>query len=105
MENQGNSGIVRPAGSTDIRLTLERDWSHLARKLKGKLHVYTGGEDTFYLEGAVALLKTSLAGLGSDAVIEIVPGRDHGSLLDQAMRRRINGEMADTFRRHYRESE
>jgi pimeloyl-ACP methyl ester carboxylesterase len=89
----------------DIRLTLERDWDRLAPKLKGKLHVYTGGEDTFYLEGAVALLKASLAGLGSDAVIEIVPGRDHGTLLDQAMRRRINGEMADTFRRHYRESE
>jgi hypothetical protein len=42
----------------------------------------------------VALLKESLAKLGSDAVIEIVPGRDHGTLVDQAMRQRIAKEMA-----------
>jgi putative CocE/NonD family hydrolase len=42
----------------------------------------------------VALLKESLARLGSDAVVEIVPGRNHGSLLDSAMRLRIAREMA-----------
>src|SRR5947209_19844342 len=84
----------------DIRLVLERNWKMLAPKLAGKLHVYTGGEDTFYLEGAVALLKDALAKLGSDAVIEIVPGRDHGTLRDDAMRKRIAREMAETFRRN-----
>jgi hypothetical protein len=83
----------------DIRLVLERNWKMLAPKLAGKLHVYTGGEDTFYLEGAVALLKDALTNLGSDAVIEIVPGRDHGTLRDDAMRKRIAREMAETFRR------
>ncbi|HEV3446976.1 MAG TPA: alpha/beta hydrolase-fold protein, partial [Gemmataceae bacterium] len=83
----------------DVRLVLERNWKMLAPKLAGKLHVYTGGEDTFYLEGAVALLKDALTKLGSDAVIEIVPGRDHGTLRDDAMRKRIAREMAETFRR------
>ncbi len=83
----------------DIRRKLERDWKTLGPKLAGKLHVYTGAEDTFYLEGAVRLLQASLQELGSDAVVEIVPGRDHSSLLDKAMRERIAREMADALRR------
>ena len=46
----------------------------LGPKLGGKLHVYTGSEDTFYLDGAVVLLKESLAKLGSDAVQVACPG-------------------------------
>ncbi|HEY7309126.1 MAG TPA: alpha/beta hydrolase-fold protein [Gemmataceae bacterium] len=82
----------------DIRLVLERNWKTLGPKLDGKLHVWTGGADTFYLEGAVARLKESLAKLGSDANVEIVPGRDHG-LRDKAIRERIAREMAERFRR------
>lgn len=82
----------------DIRLVMERNWKALAPKLAGKLHVYTGGEDTFYLEGAVALLKESLSRLGSDAVVEIVPGKDHGNLIDKPMRERISREMAGALR-------
>ncbi len=88
----------------DIRLILESNWKTLAPKLAGKLHVWTGGEDTFYLEGAVKLLKESLARLGSDAVVEIHPGRDHG-LRDKAIRDRIAREMAERFRRTQTRSE
>jgi Putative esterase len=77
----------------DIRLKLERNWKTLAPKLAGKIHVITGEIDTFYLEGAVKLLKESLAKLGSDAVIEVVPGRDHSTLMDTALSERINREM------------
>ncbi len=77
----------------DIRLVLERNWPALAPKLKGKIHVITGGIDTFYLEGAVGLLKESLAKLGSDAIVEIVPGKDHGSVLTSEIARRLDREM------------
>jgi hypothetical protein len=83
----------------DIRLVLERNWKTLAPKLAGKLHVYMGGEDTFYLDGATALLKESLAKLGSDAKVEIFPGKDHGTLMDKAMRGRIAKEMAEAYLR------
>lgn len=82
----------------DIRLVLERNWPRLAPKLKGKLHIYTGDLDTFYLEGAVHLLKTSLQRLGSDAQVEVLPGRDHGTLLDAEMQARIAREMAEAYR-------
>jgi len=77
----------------DIRLYLERNWPALGPKLRGKLHVITGDMDNFYLEGAVKLLKDSLTKLGSDAVVEIVPRRDHSSLLDQQLSDRLDREM------------
>lgn len=78
----------------DIRLILERNWKTLGPKLAGKIHVYMGAEDTFYLEGATRFLQESQKKLGGDAVIEIFPGKDHGNLLDAAMRKRIASEMA-----------
>jgi hypothetical protein len=83
----------------DIRMILERDWKTLGPKLKGKLHVYMGDEDTFYLDGATRLLQASQKMLGSDAVIEIFAGKDHGNLLDAAMRKRIASEMASAWAR------
>jgi S-formylglutathione hydrolase FrmB len=83
----------------DIRLILEQHWPKLAPQLAGKLHIYMGAEDTFYLEGATRLLGEALKQLGSDAVVEIVPGRDHGTLMSAAMRQRIAREMAAAFRR------
>jgi hypothetical protein len=56
-----------------------------------------GGADTFYLDGATRLLQESLKRLGSDAKVEIFPGRDHGTLLDAALRKRIATEMAAQF--------
>lgn len=61
----------------DIRLVLQRNWATLGPKLKGKLHIYAGGADNFYLDGAVAKLKLTLAELGSDAVCEVIPGMPH----------------------------
>jgi hypothetical protein len=93
-----NTGAIDPAVAKaweayDIRLVLERNWPVLGPKLRGKLHIITGGVDTFYLEGAARLLKKSLAKLGSDAVVEIIPKRDHSTLMDQALARRLDREM------------
>ena len=81
----------------DIRKILEKNWDKLGPKLAGKLHVYMGADDTFYLEGATILLQKTLKDLGSDAKVEIFPGRDHGTLLDQKMRERISREMTELF--------
>ncbi len=69
--------VARTWEKYDIRLVLERGWKTLGPKLAGKIHVYAGGMDTFYLDGAARLLKQQLAKLGSDAVVEIVPGMPH----------------------------
>ena len=77
----------------DIRLILERNWPVLGPKLKGKLHVIMGDLDTFYLEGARQAAEGVAARLESDAVVEIVPDRDHGTLLDVELAERLDREM------------
>jgi S-formylglutathione hydrolase FrmB len=83
----------------DIRLVLERNWKTLGPRLAGKVHVYMGRVDNFYLEGATLLLQQSLKRLGSDAVVELFPRRDHSTLMTNDLRRRIAREMADQYRR------
>lgn len=82
----------------DIRAILEKNWETLGPKLAGKVHVYMGAEDNYYLDGATRLLGETLKKLGSDAVVEIFPGRDHGNLLTSELRSRIAREMAAAFR-------
>jgi len=81
----------------DIRLVLQRNWKTLAPRLKGKLHVFMGSVDTFYLEGATIRLKQTLAELGSDAVVEIHEDRDHFNLLRGGLSQRIRKEMTSAF--------
>jgi hypothetical protein len=44
----------------DLRYILERDWATLGPKLVGKLHIYMGDTDTYYLEEATRLLEEFL---------------------------------------------
>src|SRR5207237_5970194 len=88
----------------DIRVILEKNWATRGPKLTGKLRVYMGDKDNFYLEGATILLKQSLAKLGSDAVVEIFPGRDHMNIITAQLRTRMNNEMAEQFRKGQKEN-
>lgn len=92
-----NTEVAKTWEPYDIRLVLERNWKTLGPKLTGKLHVHMGDLDTFYLEGATILLKQSLAKLGSDAVVEIHPGKNHGSVMTPELRNRIRREMTVKF--------
>jgi len=46
----------------DLRHILERDWSTLGPKLEGKIHVYCGDMDNYYLNNAVYLMEEFLEG-------------------------------------------
>jgi hypothetical protein len=97
-----DTGKVDPAVATawqkyDISLILRHHWPELAPKLKGKLHVYCGSEDTFYLDGAVRKLKATMNALNSDASIELFPG-NHFTVMTATLKGRIASEMADRYR-------
>ncbi|MBU0638954.1 MAG: enterochelin esterase [Planctomycetes bacterium] len=81
----------------DIRHILESKWETLGPQLAGKLHIYCGAADTFFLDEAVRLLDDSLKKLGSDARIEMIPGAGHQ--LPRSVFTRI-GRQID---RHYQE--
>ena len=44
----------------DLRHILERDWNKLGKKLKGKIHIYCGDMDNYYLNNAVYLMEDFL---------------------------------------------
>jgi len=44
----------------DLRYILERDWKILGPKLKGKIHIYCGDMDNYYLNNAVYLMEEFL---------------------------------------------
>ena len=44
----------------DLRHILERDWAKLGDKLKGKIHIYCGDMDNYYLNNAVYLMEDFL---------------------------------------------
>lgn len=46
----------------DLRHILERDWETLGPKLVGKIHIYMGDMDTFFLDEATRLLEQFLEG-------------------------------------------
>ena len=91
----------------DIGHILRTNWATLGPKLKGKLRVFIGTQDTFRLEGACRLLAEDLQRLGSDAQVVFAEGRDHRTLFDplpelwpDGLLTRIRGEMRARFDAH-----
>lgn len=82
----------------DIREIVEKNWSTLGPKLKGKLHLFCGDQDTFYLEAAFFKLRDALEKLGSDAYVEVIPGASHG--LPQSVFEKCAKQMAEQFTRY-----
>ena len=58
----------------DINLVLSRNWDTLKSRLDGRLHIWGGGRDNFYLEGAVRRLRETL--------LELDPDREHDILIE-----------------------
>jgi enterochelin esterase-like enzyme len=58
---QINKDVVQWAGERyDIRRYLEKNWAAIGPKLAGKIHVYVGRMDNYYLNEACYLLQESL---------------------------------------------
>jgi hypothetical protein len=76
----------------DIRMRLEKNWATLGPKLKGKVNVWMGEVDTFYLDGAARLLKESQSRLEGGAVVDMFPKKTH-ALLDRELTNRMKKEM------------
>jgi hypothetical protein len=60
------SGVIDPAVAAhwrehyDLRHILQRDWATLGPKLAGKIHLYVGDMDNYYLNNAVYLMQAFL---------------------------------------------
>lgn len=61
----------------DLAHIVETHWEERGADLKGRIHVYVGTADTFYLDGAAHKFDAVLAKLGADAHFTYVPSRTH----------------------------
>jgi pimeloyl-ACP methyl ester carboxylesterase len=70
----------------DLRMILEENWKTLQPKLQGKLRVYVGDADEYFLNNAVHHLDAFLkkADPPGNARITIVPGAGHTVFLSEA---------------------
>ncbi len=64
----------------DIAHRLAQHWPELKHDLDGKIHLYVGTADTFYLDGAAHRLKAVLDGLHAKSDFRFLPDRTHFDL-------------------------
>lgn len=86
----------------DIREVVESNWMTIGPKLSGKIHVFIGSMDTFYLEGATIRLKEALQKLNSDAIVEILPDRNHFNIFENGLQNTIQSQMIKSFLNHHK---
>ncbi len=77
----------------DVSRKLRDNWKTLGPKLKGKLHIYMGGADTFHLDEPLRVFEAEMKKLGSDARIEFLAGRTHFDLFKDGLNLKIEWEM------------
>ncbi len=82
----------------DLAHLVEEKWSTLQRLLRGRIHLFVGTADTFYLDGSARKFEAVLNRLGTDAHFTYVPDRTHFDLYAigedrQALFDRIAAEM------------
>jgi hypothetical protein len=80
----------------DLRLVLEKNWPALAPRLRGKIHIWVGDADNYFLNNAVHLLDDSLkrADPPFEGKIVFAPGMGHTSGWSQ---RQVMREMDAAF--------
>jgi hypothetical protein len=64
----------------DLAHIVETHWAERSGDLKGRIHLYVGTADTFYLDGAAHKLDAVLQRLGADAHFTFIPDRTHMDL-------------------------
>jgi enterochelin esterase-like enzyme len=64
----------------DIAYRVKQQWPTIGRDLRGKVHLYVGTADTFYLDGAAHLLDAVFESLHADEHFTFIPGRTHMDL-------------------------
>lgn len=64
----------------DLAHICETDWARRGPYLRGKIHVFVGTADTFYLDGAAHKFDAVLQGLNANAHFTFLPDRTHMDL-------------------------
>ena len=64
----------------DLAHTVEAHWAERGASLKGRIHLFVGTADTFYLDGAAHKFEAVLNRLGAEPHFTYIPNRTHFDL-------------------------
>lgn len=64
----------------DLAYLAEAHWAENGALLKGRIHLFVGTADTFYLDGSARLFEARLKKLSADPHFTYIPGRTHFDL-------------------------
>jgi enterochelin esterase-like enzyme len=98
------TGVVDPAvvqywhDHFDLANIVDTTWAQRGAMLKGRIHLFVGTADTFYLDGAAHLFEARLTKLGAEPHFTYIPDKTHFDLYDVGKERgalfdRIGAEM------------
>jgi hypothetical protein len=90
-------GVLEHWQAYDLRLVLERNWKTLAPKLRGKIHIWVGEADDFFLNNAVHRLDAFLttADPPYEGTITYGAGEGHcwGGISEREMMEQMTGRI------------
>jgi hypothetical protein len=89
-----NSQVLEHWKKYDLRLVLEQNWNTLGPKLKGKINVWVGEADDYFLNNAVHLLDAFLSKAQPPYEGKIVYGPGKGHCWRGLTQRQLMDEMA-----------
>jgi len=78
----------------DLRLRMEQDWVKLGPKLRGKLHIWVGEADDYFLNNAVHLLDGFLSAARPPFVGKVTYGMGENHFWRGLTERGLLDEMA-----------
>ena len=82
----------------DIASILRRHWRELGPKISGRIHLYVGTDDDYYLDEPARLLQQTIRDLGGTATFAFLPDRTHENLYDNGIAEQIWQQMWNTAR-------
>lgn len=90
--------VVKQWKRYDLGLYVQQNWSSLSANLAGKVHIYSGANDNFYLNKAVEALAIKALSVNAKLVAEIIPNSDHWSIWSPAFTQRVQWEIDGRIR-------
>lgn len=88
-----DAAVVKTWEDYDLGLFVRKHAKSLAPKIAGKVHVYAGAIDNFYLQDAVNAFGTKAKAVSLPLVAELIPGADHWSIWSPAFTSRVQKEI------------
>ncbi len=90
--------VARAWEKYDIARILRQNWRQLGSKLNGKIHLYVGTADNYYLDEPARLLQQTIKKLGGTATFVFLPDRTHENVYEEGIAEQIWQDIWNTAR-------